>query len=269
MLLIIKRSFYDESMYNSTWLPCWTALNAANCMPSTLIDAVIADAAVKGLLSGETLETAFEGMEKNANTPSPVPCYGRAGCEYYTEIGYVPSDKHKESVNLTLDAAYCGRCLAVVADILGDKDKLIKKLDEFFDTPPAYRVGGYGVEIHEMSEFAAGCWGQCAISNQPSFHIPFIYAYFGKPEKTSYWVERLREEAFSADDDGFPGDEDNGTTAAWYIFATLGIYPLCPGKTEYVVWNRQTENIRILGKKADFSSVNGIMKYEDILKGEI
>ena len=41
-------------------------------------------------------------------------------------------------------------------------------------------------------------------------------------------------EGFSADDDGFPGDEDNGTMAAWYIFAVIGIYPLCPGKAEYV-----------------------------------
>ena len=41
-------------------------------------------------------------------------------------------------------------------------------------------------------------------------------------------------EAFSSDDDGFPGDEDNGTMAAWYIFSCLGMYPLCPGKTEFV-----------------------------------
>ena len=111
---------------------------------------------------------------------------------------------------------------------------MIKKLDEFFSASVDYRVGGYGIEIHEMTEFAAGKWGQCAISNQPSFHIPFIYAYFGEIEKTNYWVKRMCEEGFSWKDDGFPGDEDNGTTAAWYIFATLGIYPLCPGKDEYV-----------------------------------
>ena len=51
------------------WLPCWTALDAKKCMPSTLIDAVITDAAAKGIIGGELLETAFEGMEKHANTP--------------------------------------------------------------------------------------------------------------------------------------------------------------------------------------------------------
>lgn len=299
------------------WLPCWTAMDAKKCMPSTMIDAVIADAAVKGILTGDLLQTAFEGMEKHANMASPIPAYGRDGCAYYVELGYVPCDKHHESVNLTLDAAYGDYCLSVVANILGyadkaayymersknyknifdsetgfmrgkfldgtfrpdfdpiswgrdyteaaawqttfavqhdmeglaalygGKDQLMEKLDEFFAAPVEFRVGGYGIEIHEMSEFAAGKWGQCAISNQPSFHIPFIYSYFGATEKTEYWVHRMCKEGFSSADDGFPGDEDNGTTAAWYIFATLGMYPLCPGKNEYVKFKGLAEEVSI------------------------
>lgn len=288
------------------WLPCWTAMDAKKCMPSTMIDAVIADAAVRRIISDDLIKTAFEGMEKHANNPSENPAYGREGCSHYIKLGYVPSDKYKESVNLTLDAAYCDYCTGVVAQLLGEdekadkyfkrsenyknifdketgfmrgrrldgsfepnfdpikwgkdyteaaawqttfavqhdfeglaklyggRDKLLSKLDEFFASPLKYRVGGYGIEIHEMTEFVAGRWGQCAISNQPSFHIPFIYAYFGDTEKTNYWVKRLCDEGFSSADDGFPGDEDNGTTAAWYIFASLGMYPLCPGKEEFV-----------------------------------
>lgn len=288
------------------WLPCWTAIDAKNCMPSTLIDAVIADAAVKGLLSGDLLKEAYNGMIKHANENSPVPEYGRMGCEYYTKLGYVPFDKCHESVNLTLDAAYGDYCIAVVADILGyeeDKEKymkrsknyanifdketgfmrakdtngnfrekfnpiawgldyteasawqttfavqhdfdglaelyggsekLLKKLDDLFDAPIAYSVSGYKAEIHEITEFAAGNWGQCAICNQPSFHLPFIYAYFGETEKTNYWVHRICKEAFSWKNDGFPGDEDNGTMAAWYIFASIGMYPLTPGKKDFV-----------------------------------
>ncbi len=310
---IIAKDEYKEMLagfiqdyIDGGWLPRWTAMNAQNCMPSTMIDAVIAEAAVCGLISDDLLRVAFSGMEKHANTPSQNPAYGREGCEYYTKMGYVPSDKYQESVNLTLDSAYCDGCLAVVADILGEKekaevyrkrsknyqnifdketgfmrgkrtdgsfepdfdpimwgrdyteaaawqtsfavqhdldglaglyggkDKLIQKLDDLFAASPDYRVGGYQREIHEMTEFADGKWGQCAISNQPSFHLPFLYAYFGETEKTNEWVSKLCREGFSADDDGFPGDEDNGTMAAWYIFAVIGIYPLCPGKAEYV-----------------------------------
>ncbi|MBQ8511116.1 MAG: GH92 family glycosyl hydrolase [Clostridia bacterium] len=121
-----------------------------------------------------------------------------------------------------------------LAELMGGRDALIAKLDAFFAEPPTYRVWGYGGEIHEMTELAAQDFGQCAISNQPSFHIPFIYAYLGETEKTRYWVHKMALEAFSWRDDGFPGDEDNGTTAAWYVFACLGMYPLCPGKAELV-----------------------------------
>ena len=43
------------------------------------------------------------------------------------------------------------------------------------------------------------------------------------------------DEVFSYEDNGFPGDEDNGTMACWYMFAVLGLYPMCPGKPEFTV----------------------------------
>jgi putative alpha-1,2-mannosidase len=82
---------------------------------------------------------------------------------------------------------------------------------------------------------AAGGLGQFAISNQPSFHIPFLYAAVGRPDRTQYWVRRTLEHSFSAGPDGLPGDEDNGSLAAWYVWNSLGLYPLCPGVPEYVL----------------------------------
>ena len=55
-------------------------------------------------------------------------------------------------------------------------------------------------------------------------------------------------ETFSSADDGYPGDEDNGTTSAWYILATLGIYRLCPGKDEWISSKRLVKSAKILGK---------------------
>lgn len=127
---IIAKTEYKEILegfitdyIDGGWLPCWTALDAKKCMPSTMIDAIIADAAVKGIISGELLHTAFQGMEKHANTSSENPAYGREGCEQYLKSGYVPSDLYKESVNLTLDAAYCDYCIGVVAEIIGEHEK--------------------------------------------------------------------------------------------------------------------------------------------------
>ncbi len=330
---------YIQDYKDGGWLPCWTAGTGKKCMPSTGIDAVIADATVKGLLDGEWLENAFEGMEKHANNDCPVAGYGRDGCSHYLELGYVPYDAFRESVNLTLDAAYFDYCLAVVADKLGYADKkerylarsknyrhlfdkdtgfmrakdrngafrkepfspiawggdyteaaawqtsfavqhdieglcalhggrkaFLQKLDEFFATPAEYLVGGYGIEIHEMTEMADDDWGQCAISNQPSYHIPFLYAYLGEREKADYWLDRICRDGFSGGDDGYPGDEDNGTTAIWYIFANIGLYPLCPGKAEYTVTNQMVDNVRILGRKLDLSRHSGVISHQELLE---
>ena len=319
------------------WLPCWTAGDAKNCMPSTAIDAVIADLAQKGILKGDLLRTAFEGMEKHANRDSDRLAYGREGCGDYLNLGYVPCDKYRESVNLTLDAAYFDYCLAVVADILGETEKkekylarsknyknlfdpetgfmrprdskgvtkphfspiswggdyteaaawqttfavqhdleglaelyggkehFLAKLDDFFAAPVEFLVGGYGFEIHEMSEMAAADWGQCAISNQPSFHIPFLYAYFGEGEKTADWLDIITREGFSGEDDGFPGDEDNGTTAIWYLFANIGLYPVCPGKPIYTVTRPLVESVKILGREITLDTAKSTITHNELM----
>jgi len=303
------------------WLPRWISIGEVGCMPSTLIDAVIAEAAANGIGKREVLEKALEGMLKHANSEAEDPRYGRNGALSYVKLGYVPRDEQRESVNLTQDAAYGDWCIATVAKALGrddlveeymkrsknyanifdkesgfmrgrdkdgkmaeffdpcswggeytegsawqnsfavphdieglaalhgGRDALVKKLDELFATEPKYRVFGYGFEIHEMTEMALVDLGQMAISNQPSFHLPYMYAALGAQEKTDYWVKKIAKEAFSSADNGYPGDEDNGTTSAWYIFATIGMYRLCPGKTEWIRSEKLVKSVKILGKE--------------------
>lgn len=306
-------NFYKEE----GWLPKWISPGERGIMPGTLIDAVFADAAAKGLLTKEQMELALEAMLKHAGMPSGTHLNGRIGVADYLAKGYVPADKYKESVNNSLDAYYCDYCIARLADRLkrvdirdeflkrsgnyrilydgnvgfirglredgsrseqfspfswggeycegsawqnsfavyhdveglvelyGGKQKFVEKLDELFATPPIYEIGTYPTEIHEMTEMSNADFGQCAISNQPSFHIPYLYSAVGVPYKTAYWVNRIVNEAFNSDEKGFPGDEDNGSMSAWYIFSVLGFYPLCPGKAEYVTGVCNAEAVKV------------------------
>lgn len=322
----------------SGWLPRWLSIGECGCMPSTLIDAVICDGAVKGFIDKSTLEIALEGMIKHSVKNAHDDRFGRNGAESYCKLGYVPYEEEKESVNLTLDAAYGDWCIAEIAKILekpdieaeyrkrslnyknlfdsetgfmrpkdkngnfradftpigcgrdytegsawqnsfavphdingladlyGGKEKLIKKIDELFAAPPHYEIVGYGCEIHEITEMATANFGQCAISNQPSFHIPYIYSALGDVEKTAYWIKKLCEEAFSFEDDGFPGDEDNGTTAIWYIFGVLGFYPFCPGKKEFVKGIKLVDKAFIGEKELDVNKFeSNIIDYDNII----
>lgn len=122
-----------------------------------------------------------------------------------------------------------------LANLMGGREVLLERLTALMNAAPAFKTGSYGFEIHEMSEMASIDFGQFAISNQPSFHIPYLFAAIGAPAKTQYWVRKTAEELFDATSEGLPGDEDNGSLCAWYIFASMGMYPLCPGVPEYVI----------------------------------
>jgi hypothetical protein len=79
--------------------------------------------------------------------------------------------------------------------------------------------------------------GQLGLSNQPSFHIPYMYDHAGQPAKTQQKVRDALARLFVGSDigQGFLGDEDNGATSAWYLFSALGFYPLGVGSAEYAI----------------------------------
>lgn len=120
-----------------------------------------------------------------------------------------------------------------LAKALGGPESLARAVQEMLDTPPRFHAGGYGKEIHEMSEMAAADFGQYAHSNQPVHHVLYLPAAVGCPEITQRYVRRVCRELYSPD--GFCGDEDNGEMSCWLFFSLLGFYPLCPGKSEYIL----------------------------------
>jgi predicted alpha-1,2-mannosidase len=127
-----------------------------------------------------------------------------------------------------------------LAALYGGREGLAKKLDAFFSTPETADpslVGSYGGVIHEMTEARDVRMGMYAHSNQPAHHIPWMYLYAGQPWKTQDHVRTILERLYVGSEigQGYPGDEDNGETSAWYLFASLGLYPLRMGAPEYVI----------------------------------
>ncbi|WP_261805986.1 GH92 family glycosyl hydrolase [Lapidilactobacillus luobeiensis] len=124
--------------------------------------------------------------------------------------------------------------IAGLVNEYGGKQTFYEKLVELVNQPATFETGGYGFEIHEMTELAALKFGQLALSNQPSFHIPYLFTYVGHPEMTQLLIKQLLNQAFNAGYQGFPGDEDNGSMAGWYVLSALGIYPVTPGSGQFV-----------------------------------
>ena len=117
--------------------------------------------------------------------------------------------------------------------LYGGQKGLTDKLNEFFATP---ETGGGG-NIHEMVEARAVRMGQLGMSNQPSHHIPYLYAAAGDPSKTQAAVREIEQRLFVGSEigQGYLGDEDNGEMSSWFIFSALGFYPLSLGSGEYTI----------------------------------
>lgn len=295
--------FFDN--YQETgFLPRWLSPDERGMMPGTMLDVIIADAAVKGIIPSDVQEKYLYAMIKAAETSSANKKYGREGLEDYNSLGYVPNS-HPESVNKTLSYSYSDWAISVVAKLLkkdqvvekfsrralnyrnlfdkkvglmmpkdengkfiddfddldwgcgytegsawqnsfnvyqdipgliklyGSKETFIKKLKELANKSPIYNVGSYGQVIHEMREMSVQPFGQIAISNQPSFHLPYLFALAGDSHDAEILINQLRS-AFNSSVDGFPGDEDNGSMSAWYVWSALGLYPEAAGKGSYI-----------------------------------
>ena len=120
-------------------------------------------------------------------------------------------------------------------ELSGGNAKFAQTLDQLVNQDARYQVGSYNMTIHEMREMAAQPFGQLAISNQPSFHLPYLFALCDQASKTQILVKQLLTTCFDDGFKGYPGDEDNGSMSSWYLFSSLGFYPVTPGSGEYVL----------------------------------
>ncbi len=125
--------------------------------------------------------------------------------------------------------------VAGLAKLMGGKDKFVTKLDSVFSMPPIFDESAYGGVIHEIREMQIANMGQYAHGNQPIQHMIYLYNYGGAPWKTQYWARETMNRMYKATPDGYCGDEDNGQTSAWYVFSSMGFYPVTPAVGEYVL----------------------------------
>lgn len=114
--------------------------------------------------------------------------------------------------------------------ILGGDKKFVKKLNNLFDMdlPAKYYADNEDIE--------ADCLvGGYVHGNEPSHHIPYLWAWTSEPWHTQYWMREIINKMYKPEVRGLGGNDDCGQMSAWYIFSTMGFYPVCPGVAEYVI----------------------------------
>lgn len=129
---------------------------------------------------------------------------------------YEPFNPGKREPYITEGSAhqytfYVPQDIPGLAKLMGGRAKLEQCLDSLFLS------GGY--------------WH----GNEPGHQIPFLYNYTRSPWKTQARVRQLLEEEYSDGPGGLSGNDDAGQMSAWFVFASLGFYPVDPIAGNYLL----------------------------------
>ncbi|MEN6452114.1 MAG: GH92 family glycosyl hydrolase, partial [Thermoguttaceae bacterium] len=111
--------------------------------------------------------------------------------------------------------------------LLGGDKAFTAKLDRMFtDTSRVLSPG---------SPDLTGLIGQYVHGNEPCHHVAYLYCYAGSPWKTQQRVRQIVSTMYSDKPDGMCGNDDCGQMSAWYVFSALGLYPVNPASSVYVL----------------------------------
>lgn len=110
--------------------------------------------------------------------------------------------------------------------LMGGKEKFCQKLDELFT---------FNANDSKGLDDIQGRIGEYWHGNEPSHHIIYLYCYAGQPWKAQERLHQVLRTQYGNKPNSLTGNDDCGQMSAWYIFTTLGFYPVCPGSDYYVI----------------------------------
>ncbi len=122
---------------------------------------------------------------------------------------YTESDAWQATFNVMQD-------VQGLIDLYGGDEAFIAKLDALFTAPS---------KVLNSPPDISGMVGQDAQGNEPSNHIPYLYPFAGAPWKTQKWVRKVAA-LYNNTPAGVPGNDDCGQISSWFVFASLGFYPV-------------------------------------------
>ncbi len=113
---------------------------------------------------------------------------------------------------------------------MGGQKKFSDKLDELFN-------------MHLPDEFFAdteditreGIIGGYVHGNEPAHHVAYLYNFANEPKKTQEKIRKILKMQYQPTPDGLGGNDDCGQMSAWYLFSSLGFYPVTPGSEDYSI----------------------------------
>jgi len=120
--------------------------------------------------------------------------------------------------------------------LMGGDKKFTEKLDTFFTLE---------TKTDDKNGNASGFIGQYAHGNEPSHHIVYMYDFTSEPWKAQFYSAKIMNELYNDQQSGYSGNEDCGQMSAWYIFSSMGFYPVNPANGVYCFGSPQLKHATI------------------------
>ncbi len=94
------------------------------------------------------------------------------------------------------------------------------------------KVGGHAAFVRWLDAlFDSGEYEQ---GNEPDFLAPYLYIEAGRPDRTAERVRAILATRYDLSRTGLPGNDDDGAMSSWYVWSSIGLYPVA-GTTRYFI----------------------------------
>ena len=136
----------------------------------------------------------------------------------------------------------------------GGQEQFCKRLDRFFTLTD---------QSGEKNDNASGFIGQYVHGNEPSHHVAYLYDYAGQPRKTQQLVHQICTQLYNTSSSGYAGNDDCGEMSSWFVFSSMGFYPVCPVGGEYAIGTPLFRRVTIHFPGGKCFSINAHKKKPD------
>ena len=142
---------------------------------------------------------------------------------------------------------------ATLMSTMGGKKTFANRLDKLFSMhlPDSFFQ-------HTEDITREGIIGGYVHGNEPAHHVGYLYNWAGQPWKTQAQVRKILDMQYKPTPDGLGGNDDCGQMSAWYIFTSLGFYPVAPGSDEYSIGSPLVDNATLTLENGNQFKVNVI-----------
>lgn len=115
-------------------------------------------------------------------------------------------------------------------ELMGGKKRFTAHLDSLFTMQLADKYFEHTEDITRD-----GIMGSYVHGNEPSHHVIYLFDWVGRPDLTQKYIRQVLRTKYLPKIDGLSGNDDCGQMSAWYVFSSLGFYPVCPGSDDYII----------------------------------